>query len=74
MNNVEMIWVDEHVDYNLHLWVAKCSNCHITTSCSFTKVSIDYEFCPHCGAKAKTYGDRGYDKADEVNLEGGENV
>lgn len=53
MTNKEMIWVNEHVDYNICQWVATCSNCHITANCSFTKVSIDYDYCPHCGAKAK---------------------
>ena len=48
----EMIWINEYVDYNLHEWIATCSNCYTTTSCSFTKVSLDFDYCPHCGAKA----------------------
>ena len=49
----EMIWIDEHVDHNLHQWIAKCSACKIHTACVFSKVSADYQFCPHCGAKNK---------------------
>lgn len=52
MAKSKMIWIDEHIDYNLHEWVATCSKCHTTTSCSFTKVSLDFDYCPHCGAKA----------------------
>ena len=46
-----MRWTNEHVDYNLCQWVAECSNCHEQSQSVYTKVSSDFEFCPHCGAK-----------------------
>lgn len=49
----EMIWLNEHIDYNLHSWVAICSACKKECANVYTKVSNEYSFCPHCGAVQK---------------------
>ena len=56
----KMIWTKEHIDYNLCQWVAECSNCKNESQSVYTKVSLDFEYCPHCGAK-QAKGEFDYD-------------
>lgn len=67
-----MIWVEEHIDYNLGQWVAKCSNCMVSVACSFCKVSTDYDYCPHCGAARKKFRaeEKGKDQSIVEFMEG----
>lgn len=55
-----MVWAKEHIDHNLYQWVAECSNCGKQSQSVYTKVSLDFEYCPHCGAK-RIEGEINYD-------------